>query len=129
MIQKCLVAKNQELYKIKPWTLSYFHSLFRISVIHTLVIFVVLSILYFSFFGINVALFCCMITIQMEELWVHWLALAKLTQNISINLKETFMFICMQKINLRYCKHITNFLFVVLWACLATSIKKDNTNW
>ena len=27
-----------------------------------------------------------------------------------------------------YCKNITNFLFWVFWACLATSIKKDNTN-
>ena len=29
---------------------------------------------------------------------------------------------------LTYCKNITNFLFWVLWTCLAVSFKKDNAN-
>ena len=47
----------------------------------------------------KMATFCCVMPSQTEKLKVLWLGLAKCIQNVSITLQETFIFLCMQKIN------------------------------
>ena len=64
------------------------------------------------------------------KLWVHSLGLPKHTQNVRINLQEIFVFICSQKYTLflQILQNIINFLFSVIWTCLAISINNDNAN-
>ena len=74
--------------------------------------------------------FCYMTPSQTEELWAFWLGLAK----HMLVLWKTFMFSYMWKTNVNifcliHCKSITNFLFCVLWTCLATPIKNDTANF
>ena len=51
-----------------------------------------------------------------------------------INLQDSLMFICMQKVIftpfffLRCCKDITNLLFQIHWACLTMNSKNDTTS-
>ena len=72
--------------------------------------------------------------------WVIWANLAIPTNIDCINLKNSLMFMCMQKINfihllllllllLRCFKDLTNLLFWVPWPCLAMTSKNDNTSF
>ena len=67
--------------------------------------------------------------------WVLWACLTTQTQNDTINLKKTFVFICRQKINfspshafLEILRRYGNFLFCVLWAYLVAHTQNDSIN-
>ena len=66
--------------------------------------------------------------------WVLWACLAKQAQSDTINLWQTFVFICRQKINfishalLEILQRYANFLFWVLWTCLVAHTQNDSIN-
>ena len=66
--------------------------------------------------------------------WVLWACLAKQAQSDTINLWQTFVFICRQKINfishalLEIFQRYANFLFWVLWACLVAHTQNEHIN-
>ena len=68
----------------------------------------------------------------MSLLWELWELLTIPIKNHSINLKETFMLIYMQKIefftHFFLQRKITNLLFWVIWVCLSTHTKNDSIN-
>ena len=79
--------------------------------------------------------------LQRQLFWELWECLTISIKNHSINLQETFMLICIQKLTskltkltssltsfLTYCKEIANLLVWVIWICLDTHISNDGIN-